>query len=68
MGSYLGACVFYAMLYRKSPVGLPGNVIAKYDAARVITLVDLSERDARLFQQTAAETLNEWKGGVTSPP
>ena len=67
-GSYIGACAFYAVLYGKSPVGLPGKVIVKNDAAGVITLVDLSERDGRLLQQTAAETVKEWKGGVTSPP
>ncbi len=67
-GSYIGACVFYAMLYGKSPVGLPGKVIARDDAARAITLVDLREADARLFQQTAAETVKEWKGGVTPAP
>jgi len=40
-GTYLTACVFYAVLYETSPVGLPGDV-AKLDAAQ-----------AKVFRETA---------------
>jgi hypothetical protein len=66
-GSYLGACVFYNVLYGKSPAGLPGKVVGDGDQGVAGTLVDLSEKDASLLQQTAVETVKEWKGGVTPP-
>jgi hypothetical protein len=51
-GSYLNACVFYEVLFDKSPEGLPNTI--KTAAGKV--LVELSEADARLLQRTAAET------------
>ena len=66
-GSYLGACVFYEVLYGKSPVGLPGKVVGEGGQGGVGTLVDLSGKDASLLQQTAFETVKEWNGGATPP-
>ncbi len=43
-GSYLAACVFYAVIYKKSPVGLSFHA-------------DLSPEAAAFLQQTAAETV-----------
>jgi hypothetical protein len=66
-GTYIGACVFYDVLYGKSPVGMPGRLVAKDDNNVIKTLVDLSKTDASLLQQTAVETLKEWEGGGTPP-
>jgi hypothetical protein len=66
-GTYIGACVFYGVLYGKSPVGLPGRLVGKDDRNALKTLVDLSKRDASLLQQTAVETLKEWEDGRTPP-
>ncbi len=40
-GSYLAACVFYAVLFEESPVGIGGDVAG------------LSDRDRLLLQRTA---------------
>jgi hypothetical protein len=66
-GTYLAACVFYDVLYGKSPVGLPGRLVVKDDNNVIKTLADLSKMDASLLQQTAVETLKEWEGGRTPP-
>lgn len=51
-GSYLAACVFYATLTGKSPVGLPGRLTAE-DADGIVLLVNLPAADARFLQQAA---------------
>jgi len=47
-GAYLAACVIYATLYGKSPVGLPGRVIAGDTI-----LVQLADEDAAVLQTAA---------------
>jgi hypothetical protein len=65
MGSYLAACVFYAAIYGKTPVGLPARVNGnqtdlsgkiKDGPAAELVAVDLA--DAKLLQQIAWETAN----------
>jgi hypothetical protein len=43
-GSYLAACVFLAVLFEESPVGIPGEVDG------------LSEKDLALLQKVAWQT------------
>ena len=55
-GSYLAACVFYATLFDKSPVGLPG---ALKKGARV--LVQVAPDEAAALQKIAWQTVEEMK-------
>ena len=66
-GTYLAACVFYNVLYHKSPAGLPATVAGKNDAGKPATLAALSPENAAFLQKTAAQTVKEWKGGGTPP-
>jgi hypothetical protein len=66
-GTYMAACVFYHLLYGKSPVGLPGRLDGDNGRNAIKTLVDLSKMDATLLQQTAVETLKQWEDGRTPP-
>ena len=50
-GSYLAACVFLAVLYEESPVGIPGEVAG------------LSAKDLALLQQVAWQTCNSTAQG-----
>ena len=51
-GSYLAACVFYATLFDKSPVGLPGE-LRKGSGV----LVRVAPGEAKMFQQIAWQTV-----------
>jgi hypothetical protein len=53
-GSYLAACVFYATLLGKSPVGLPGEL---RKGSQV--LVQIAPDEARMFQEIAWQTVQE---------
>lgn len=53
VGSYLTACVFYAMLFKKSPEGLSGALSAGGEV-----LVDLDENDALFLQKIAFTIIN----------
>jgi hypothetical protein len=53
-GSYLAACVFYAVFYGKSPVG--NSFSAGLDAA-----------DSRFLQETAASVVRLQPGGLSKP-
>jgi hypothetical protein len=59
-GTYLTACVFYAVLTGESPVGLP----AKVEPARAggKPMVDLPEEEATFLQETAWKTVQQMKG------
>lgn len=57
LGSYLTACVFYATLFRKSPVGLPGTM-----AAGKHVVCDIPAAQARALQQVAWETSRTFDG------
>jgi len=62
MGSYLAACVFYATIYGKSPVGLSAHITGAIvdQTGKVIgaqgELVNLSKDDAALLQKITWET------------
>ncbi len=56
-GSYLAACVLYATLTGRSPVGLPETLKTK--DGRVICRLSLS--DARWLQQVAFDTVHSFK-------
>lgn len=53
-GTYLAACVFYATLLDKCPVGLPGKIEMNGKL-----LVDLSEEQSRRLQEIAWESIQE---------
>ncbi len=53
-GSYLAACVFYATLLGKSPVGLPGEL--KKDGK---VLMHIAADDAKLLQEIAWHTVQD---------
>ncbi|MFC1878082.1 hypothetical protein ACFL2E_12570 [Thermodesulfobacteriota bacterium] len=53
MGSYLTACVFYAVIFDTSPEGLPGSF---YFKGKI--WVDLEKDRASLLQKTAWETVS----------
>lgn len=59
MGSYLGACVFFEVLFDQSPVGLPRRMEGSkwHPKDGLPTLVDLSAEDAGFFQALAHETV-----------
>ncbi len=56
LGTYLAACVFYASLTGKSPVGLPARFSVAGDRG---TDYALSDEDAAFFQQVAWEAYLE---------
>jgi hypothetical protein len=55
-GTYLAACVFYATLCNKSPVGLPRKISEKQGNQ---VLVDLDEKTARALQEIAWKTTTD---------
>ncbi len=55
-GSYLAACVFYATLFDKSPVGLPGELKKE---SRV--LVRVAPDEATALQEIAGQSVQEMK-------
>lgn len=62
-GTYLGACVFYAVLYGKSPEGLSRRLLdtqlgTEKEGTR-LELDDLNETDAKLIQRLAWQTVQE---------
>jgi hypothetical protein len=54
-GSYLAGCVFYAVFYHESPVGLTGRIS---DGKKI--RIDLSPADARYLQQAAWQTVTDF--------
>jgi hypothetical protein len=52
-GSYLAACVFYAVLLDKSPIGLPGNLYMPQKDGDHLKTGELNEEESRLIQTTA---------------
>ena len=57
-GSYLAACVFYATLFGRSPVGLPGDLKI---GNRII--VEIAPNEAKWLQEVAWRTVQEVKQG-----
>jgi uncharacterized protein DUF4886 len=80
-GSYLAACVFYAVLFGQSPVGLTNRIAGKpvdieghvlttereglFPSANDVELVNLQKRDARALQRIAWHAA---QGGKSSSP
>lgn len=64
-GSYLAACVFYSLLYGKSPEGLVHSFPVRYEIPEAyrasLASERLSDNDAVLLQRAA------WKAARTSP-
>ncbi|MFC1729544.1 DUF4886 domain-containing protein [candidate division KSB1 bacterium] len=55
LGSYLAACVFYAVIYNKNPEGLP-NSLVMYSQLRIYA----TEAEAAFLQRIAWETVQEY--------
>jgi hypothetical protein len=59
-GTYLAACVFYAVLTGRSPAGLPSAEVAVQTASRPATeTTRLAQDDAALLQRIAWRTVEE---------
>ena len=62
-GSYLAACVFYAILYDKTPVGLSGRIPKKEstasggDLSNSSDAVNLTDTETAFIQRIAWETV-----------
>lgn len=54
-GAYLTACVFYSVIHRESPEGLPGTITTPKASLSV------SPEDAALFQKVAWEVSEAWR-------
>jgi len=57
LGSYLSACVFYAVLTGKSPIGLPHQLTATAENGETIYLNIVHPDEALFCQQVAAEAV-----------
>lgn len=62
-GTYLAACVFYASIYQKSPVGLPSRITSAdgkslLNSVGSTVLADLNAQDAEFLQLTAWQTVS----------
>jgi hypothetical protein len=60
-GTYLAACVFYAVLAGESPVGLPAK--AESNQAGGKPVCDIPEDEARFLQDAAWKTAQRFKDG-----
>ena len=60
-GTYLAACVFYAVIHGKSPLGLPGRLTFTNEKRSRRTLVNLTKPDAAFLQRVAWETVRPRK-------
>lgn len=56
-GSYLAACVLYAILTKQSPVGLPAKISVPVKERTYLVLADLSRSRAEFYQKVAWETV-----------
>jgi hypothetical protein len=60
-GTYLTACVFYAVLAGESPVGLPARVESSKGGGK--PLCELPEEEAKFLQEVAWKTAQRFKAG-----
>lgn len=74
-GTYIAACMFYAAIYGKSPVGLSHNISGNQididgniDTKKEVPLVNITDSEAGLIQRTTWETYQKIKaaGGYLS--
>lgn len=61
LGTYLSACVFFAVLTNQSPVGLPNRLITTDKDGEKLYLTIQSKADALFCQQIAEEVVAEMK-------
>jgi hypothetical protein len=59
-GSYLAACVFYAMLAQRSPVGLPNLIAVRQPNNQQSILANVPAPRALFYQQIAWETVQAY--------
>jgi hypothetical protein len=59
-GSYLAACVFYAVLAQRSPVGLPNLIAVRQPNNQQAVLANVPAERARFYQQIAADTVKTY--------
>ena len=59
LGSYLSACVFYAVLTGESPVGLPNSLTSTDESGEKIYLVIQSAENALFCQKVAFEIVGQ---------
>jgi hypothetical protein len=70
VATYLNACVFFATIYGRSPVGLPSALHYRwgnfwnYEAMRPLQTLNLSESDTRALQQFAWDAVQAEKARV----
>jgi hypothetical protein len=60
LGSYLSACVFYAVLTGKSPIGLPHQLTTTAENGETIYLNIVHPDEALFCQQVAAEAIRRY--------
>jgi hypothetical protein len=59
-GSYLAACVFYGLIFHRSPEGLPARIADAEDAPKHV--VNLKQSTATFLQKVAWRTVESFKG------
>jgi len=59
-GTYLTACVFYAVIHDHSPAGLPGRLTFTDEKGTRRTLVNLAKPDAAFLQRVAWDTAGRY--------
>jgi len=59
-GAYLVACVFFATIYKQSPVGLPGKITVTVEG-KPFVLSELPEENAKFLQEAAWTTVEKYK-------
>jgi hypothetical protein len=75
-GSYLAACVFYAVIFKQSPVGLTNKVSGvpvdldseKEQPGKIAVLAELPAEEARTLQAAAWETVRSMETEETRRP
>ena len=60
-GAYLIACVFFSVIYKQSPLGLPGKLSVKDKNGKEYVLVDLPDDEAAFLQKAAWDTVDHFK-------
>ena len=63
-GTYLGAAVFYSVLYNANPVGLPGTLSGKDANGKMETWAALSKEESDCLQNAALQTIKEYNAAV----
>ncbi len=64
LGSYLSACVFYAVLTGRSPVSLPNHLSTKDEYGEQMALAIINANDAHFCQKVAEEVVEMWTSEI----